>query len=77
METFEKVFTLNMSVSMPKSNREMMKQLRRISQVMDWQDLKQNIIFVPVNTSICQSSNGTRTPLFESEPEIGEEMLED
>lgn len=28
-------------------------------------------------TSICQSSDGVRAQLFESEPEIGEEMLED
>lgn len=55
----------------------MLKQLRIISQTLDWQDLTQNLIFVPVNTSICQSSNGVRTQLFESEPEIGEEMLED
>lgn len=72
METFEKVFTLNMSVSMPKSNREMMKQLRKISQILDWQNLTQNIIFAPVNTSICQSSNSVRTQLFESDLEIGE-----
>ncbi len=77
METFEKVFTLNMSVSMPKSDCEMMKQLRKNSQTLDWQNLTQNIIFVPVNTSICQSSNGARTPLFESDLEIGEEILRD
>lgn len=76
METFEKVFTLNMSVSMPKSDREMMKQLRKISQTLDWQDITQNIIFVPVHTGICQSSNGIRTQLFESEPETGEAILE-
>lgn len=58
METFENVFTLNMSVSMPKLDLkgEMMKQLRKISQTLDWQDITQNLIFVPVNTSICQSS---------------------
>lgn len=70
METFEKVFTLNMTVAMTKSDRKMMKQLRKISHTLDWQELTQNIIFTPVNTSICQSSDGVRAQLFESEPEI-------
>lgn len=73
------VFTLNMPVSMCQSDLKsyMLKQLRIISQTLDWQDLKQPILFVPVNTSICQSSNGVRTQLFESDFEIGEEILED
>lgn len=52
------IFTLNMSVSMSQSDLKsyMMKQLRIIRQTLDWQDLTQNIIFVPVNTSICQYS---------------------